>query len=66
MNATERLGFEVTSIHFDRRRLAFCVSRDVARLLKDMHIVPNGAEIPAGISNARFVIDTANAHGWFR
>lgn len=58
-------GFEEAFEHFDPHRVAFYADRDVARLLNDMRIVRNGSKIQATINNARFVIDTAKAHGSF-
>lgn len=58
-------GFEEAFERFDPHRIAFYADRDVARLLKDARIVRNGAKIEATIANARFVVETAQAHGSF-
>lgn len=58
-------GFEQAFDHFDPHKVAFYADRDIARLLKDARIVRNGAKIEATIANARFVVDTASAHGSF-
>jgi len=58
-------GFEEAFDHFDPHKVAFYADRDMARLLKDTRIVRNGAKIQATIANARFVVDTAKAHGSF-
>lgn len=58
-------GFEGAFDHFDPHKVAFYADRDIARLLKDTRIVRNGAKIQATINNARFVVDTAKAHGSF-
>ncbi|WP_188611380.1 DNA-3-methyladenine glycosylase I [Chelatococcus reniformis] len=58
-------GFEAAFDGFDPHRVAFFGDDDVARLLKDPRIVRNGAKIRATIANARFVVDTARAHGSF-
>src|SRR5262249_25074134 len=56
-------GFEDAFDHFDPHRVAFYSDDDIARLLKDTRIVRNGAKIAATIANARFVVETAKAHG---
>jgi 3-methyladenine DNA glycosylase Tag len=58
-------GFEEAFEGFDPHRVAFYADKDVARLLKDTRIIRNGAKIQATIANARFVIDSAKAHGSF-
>jgi 3-methyladenine DNA glycosylase Tag len=58
-------GFEVAFEGFDPHRVAFYAADDVARLLKDTRIVRNGAKIESTIANARFVLETATAHGSF-
>jgi 3-methyladenine DNA glycosylase Tag len=58
-------GFEEAFESFDPHRVAFYTDKDVSRLLKDARIVRNGAKIQATIANARFVVDTAKAHGSF-
>jgi 3-methyladenine DNA glycosylase Tag len=58
-------GFEEAFDQFDPHKVAFYADRDIARLLKDTRIVRNGAKIQATIANARFVVDTAKAHGSF-
>jgi 3-methyladenine DNA glycosylase Tag len=58
-------GFEAAFDHFDPNRVAFYSDDDVARLLKDTRIVRNGAKIQATIANARFVVESAKAHGSF-
>jgi 3-methyladenine DNA glycosylase Tag len=56
-------GFEEAFEGFDPHRVAFYADKEVARLLKDTRIIRNGAKIQATIANARFVTDTAKAHG---
>lgn len=58
-------GFEEAFEGFDPHRVAFYADKDVARLMKDARIVRNGAKIQATIANARFLVDTAKAHGSF-
>ena len=58
-------GFEEAFEGFNPHRVAFYADKDVARLLKDARIVRNGAKIQATIANARFLVDTAKAHGSF-
>lgn len=58
-------GFEEAFEGFDPHRVAFYADKDVARLLRDTRIVRNGAKVQATIANARFVVDTAKAHGSF-
>jgi 3-methyladenine DNA glycosylase Tag len=58
-------GFEEAFAHFDPHRVAFYGDDDIERLLKDERIVRNGAKIKATIANARFVVETAKAHGSF-
>jgi 3-methyladenine DNA glycosylase Tag len=58
-------GFEAAFEGFNPHRVAFYASDEVARLLKDARIVRNGAKIEATIANARFVLETAKAHGSF-
>jgi 3-methyladenine DNA glycosylase Tag len=58
-------GFEEAFENFDPHRVAFYGDDDIARLLKDTRIVRNGAKIKATITNARFVVETAKAHGSF-
>jgi 3-methyladenine DNA glycosylase Tag len=58
-------GFEAAFDGFNPNRVAFYSDGDVDRLLKDARIVRNGAKIRATIANARFVVDTAKAHGSF-
>jgi 3-methyladenine DNA glycosylase Tag len=58
-------GFEDAFQGFDPHRVAFYKDDDIERLLKDERIVRNGAKIEATIANARFVVETANAHGSF-
>jgi 3-methyladenine DNA glycosylase Tag len=58
-------GFEQAFDKFDPHRVAFYADDDVARLLKDTRIIRNGAKIKATIANARFVVETAKAHGSF-
>jgi 3-methyladenine DNA glycosylase Tag len=58
-------GFETAFDRFDPHRVAFYSDDDVARLLKDTGIVRNAKKIEATITNARFVANTAKAHGSF-
>jgi 3-methyladenine DNA glycosylase Tag len=58
-------GFEAAFDGFDPHRVAFYADKDVARLLNDTRIIRNGAKIQATIANARFIIETAKAHGSF-
>jgi 3-methyladenine DNA glycosylase Tag len=58
-------GFEEAFENFDPHRVAFYGDDDIDRLLKDARIVRNGAKIKATIANARFVVETAKAHGSF-
>src|ERR1700758_4845500 len=58
-------GFEAAFEGFDPHRVAFYADDDTIRLLKDTRIIRNGAKIAATIANARFVVDTATAHGSF-
>lgn len=56
-------GFEEAFERFDPHRVDFYGDDDIERLLKDARIVRNGAKIKATIANARFVVETAKAHG---
>jgi 3-methyladenine DNA glycosylase Tag len=58
-------GFEAAFDGFDPARVAHYGEDDLSRLLKDARIVRNGAKIQATIANARFVLETARAHGSF-
>jgi 3-methyladenine DNA glycosylase Tag len=58
-------GFELAFNGFDPHRVAFYADEDISRLLKDTRIIRNGTKIAATIANARFVVNTANAHGSF-
>ena len=58
-------GFEAAFDGFDPHKVAFYADEDLDRLLSDTHIVRNGPKIRATIDNARFVVDTAKAHGSF-
>jgi 3-methyladenine DNA glycosylase Tag len=58
-------GFERAFEGFDPHRVAFYADDDITRLLKDTRIIRNGAKIAATIANARFVVNTAKAHGSF-
>jgi 3-methyladenine DNA glycosylase Tag len=58
-------GFEDAFEGFDPHRVAFYEDDEIERLLKDDRIVRNGAKIRATIANARFVVETAKAHGSF-
>ena len=58
-------GFEEAFKRFDPHRVAFYTDKDTTRLLKETRIIRNGAKIQATIANARFVVDSAKAHGSF-
>ena len=58
-------GFETAFHGFDPSRVAFFHDEDLDRLLSDAAIVRNGQKITATIQNARFVAETAKAHGSF-
>lgn len=58
-------GFETAFDGFQPNRVAFYSDEDVDRLLSDASIVRNGQKITATIQNARFVVETATAHGSF-
>ncbi|MEO0465952.1 MAG: DNA-3-methyladenine glycosylase I [Pseudomonadota bacterium] len=58
-------GFEAAFELFDPHRVAFFGDEDLDRLVSDARIVRHGAKIKATVENARFVVDTAKAHGSF-
>ena len=58
-------GFEAAFHGFEPARVAFFHDEDLDRLLSDKGIVRNGQKISATIDNARFVDETAKAHGSF-
>ncbi|MEO1553042.1 MAG: DNA-3-methyladenine glycosylase I [Pseudomonadota bacterium] len=58
-------GFEAAFDTFLPNRVAFFADEDLDRLLADKGIVRNGQKIAATIENARFVAETAQAHGSF-
>lgn len=58
-------GFESAFDGFQPNRVAFYADEDLDRLLADKGIVRNGQKITATIANARFVAETAKAHGSF-
>ena len=58
-------GFEAAFEKFDPHRVAFYDIEDLDRLVSDERIVRNGQKIKATIENARFVVETAKAHGSF-
>jgi 3-methyladenine DNA glycosylase Tag len=58
-------GFEKAFHGFKPGRVALYSDDDVARLVKDTRIIRNGAKIQSTIKNARFVLETAKAHGSF-
>ncbi len=58
-------GFETAFDGFDPHKVAAYAEPDLDRLLRDRAIVRNGAKIQATIHNARFVAETAAAHGSF-
>ena len=58
-------GFEEAFEGFDPARVSFYSDDDLDRLVSDTRIVRNGQKIKATIENARFVSETAKAHGSF-
>jgi len=58
-------GFEKAFHGFKPNRVALYSDDDLHRLLQDARIIRNGAKIQATIANARFVLETAKAHGSF-
>ncbi len=58
-------GFESAFDGFQPNRVAFYADEELDRLLADKGIVRNGQKITATIANARFVAETAKAHGSF-
>lgn len=58
-------GFEAAFELFDPHRVAFLGDEDLDRLVSDARIVRHGAKIKATVENARFVVETAKAHGSF-
>lgn len=58
-------GFEAAFDGFDPHRVAFYADEDLDRLVSDERIVRNGQKIKATVENARFVVETAKAHGGF-
>ena len=58
-------GFETAFDGFHPNRVAFYADEDLDRLLSDTGIVRNGQKITATIANARFIVETAKAHGSF-
>lgn len=58
-------GFEAAFDGFQPNRVAFYADEDLDRLLSDAGIVRNGQKITATIANARFITETAKAHGSF-
>jgi 3-methyladenine DNA glycosylase Tag len=58
-------GFEAAFEGFDPNRLAFFGDEMLGQLVSDTRIVRNGQKIKATLENAKFVADTAKAHGSF-
>ena len=58
-------GFELAFEGFDPNRLAFFGDEMLGQLVSDTRIVRNGQKIKATLENAKFVADTAKAHGSF-
>ena len=58
-------GFETAFEGFDPNRLAFLGDEMLGQLVSDARIVRNGQKIKATLENAKFVADTAKAHGSF-
>ena len=58
-------GFEEAFLGFEPSRLTFEPDEFWHKLTMDARIVRNGAKIQATIANARFLVDTAKAHGSF-
>jgi len=58
-------GFEAAFEGFDPNRLAFLGDEMLGQLVSDTRIVRNGQKIKATLENAKFVADTAKAHGSF-
>lgn len=58
-------GFEAAFDGFQPNRVAFYADEDLDRLLSDAAIVRNGQKITATIANARFIVETTEAHGSF-
>jgi 3-methyladenine DNA glycosylase Tag len=56
-------GFEAAFDGFDPNHCAFMSETQFDALLKDTRIIRNGAKIRSVITNGRFIVDLAGAHG---
>jgi 3-methyladenine DNA glycosylase Tag len=56
-------GFEAAFDGFDPSQCAFMSETRFDALLKDTRIIRNGAKIRSVITNGRFIVDLAGAHG---